>query len=127
MIETTTDQVHIQVQTNYIPERSDPSKPIFFFAYHIKISNHGEDTVQLKNRYWHLTDGNGNIEEVRGPGVVGNKPFIQYGESFEYTSFCPLPTEFGVMHGHFEMINEHGKKFNAKISPFRLSIPFSVN
>lgn len=127
MLETTTDQIIIAVRPNYIPERSDPSKPIYIFAYQIKITNHGEDTVQLKNRYWHITDGNGNIEEIRGPGVVGKKPFISCGETFEYTSYCPLPTEFGVMHGHFEMINEHGKKFNAKISPFRLSIPFSLN
>ena len=81
----------------------------------------------MKNRYWHITDGNSNIEEIRGPGVVGSQPFLKQGERFEYTSFCPLPTEFGVMHGYFEMINEHGKKFNAIISPFRLTIPFSVN
>ena len=127
MLETITDQVNITVQPNYIPERSDPSKPIYFFSYHITIINTGQETIQLKNRYWHITDGNGNIEEVRGPGVVGKKPFLKQGESFEYTSFCPLPTEFGVMHGHFEMIYENGKKINAKIAPFRLTIPFSVN
>ena len=74
-----------------------------------------------------VTDGEGNVEEIRGPGVVGNKPFLKNGESFEYTSFCPLPTEFGVMHGYFEMFCENGKKFNAKISPFRLTVPFSIN
>jgi len=127
MLETTTNQVHIAVKTNYIPERSELSKPIYFFSYHINITNKGEEAVQLKNRYWHITDGDGHIEEIRGPGVVGNKPFLKQGESFEYTSFCPLPTQFGVMHGHFEMICDSGKKFNAKISPFRLTVPYSVN
>jgi ApaG protein len=127
MIETKTNQIIISVQSNYISERSDPSRPAYFFAYHIAITNEGDELVQLKNRYWHITDGNGNIEEVRGPGVVGKQPFINSGELFEYTSFCPLPTEFGVMHGHFEMVYENGKKFNAKISPFRLTVPYSVN
>lgn len=127
MTKSKTSPVGIQVQPNYIPERSDPSKPIFIFSYRIKITNYGQQTIQLRNRYWHIQDGNGNIEEIRGPGVVGKKPFIKPGDSYEYTSFCPIPTEFGVMHGHFGMINEHGKKFNAKISPFRLSVPFSIN
>ena len=127
MTETKTDQIKIQVKPNYMPERSDPSRPIFFFAYHITITNEGDEPVKLKNRYWNITDGNGNIEEVRGPGVVGSQPHLKNGETFEYTSFCPLPTEFGVMHGHFEMVCDNGEKFNAKISPFRLNIPFSVN
>ncbi|MBC8346646.1 MAG: Co2+/Mg2+ efflux protein ApaG [Candidatus Marinimicrobia bacterium] len=127
MTETKTNQITIAVQPNYIPERSDPSRPVFFFAYHITITNEGNEPVKLKNRYWHITDGNGNIEEVRGPGVVGNQPYLKSGESFEYTSFCPLATEFGVMHGHFEMVYDNGKKFNAKISPFRLTVPYSVN
>ena len=127
MVETKTNQINIRVQPNYVPERSDPSRPIFFFSYHITITNDGDEPVKLKNRYWHITDGNGNIEEVRGPGVVGNQPYLKMGESFEYTSFCPLPTEFGVMHGHFEMFYDNGKKFSAKIAPFRLSVPYSFN
>ena len=127
MKKTTTNNIYISVRPSYLSERSDPSKPIYFFSYNIEIINQGDETVQLKNRYWHITDGNGNIEEIRGPGVVGSQPFLKQGERFEYTSFCPLPTEFGVMHCYFEMINEHGKNFNAIISPFRLTIPFSVN
>ena len=127
MKKTTTNNIYISVRPSYLSERSDPSKPIYFFSYNIEKKNQGDETVQLKNRYWHITDGNGNIEEIRGPGVVGSQPFLKQGERFEYTSFCPLPTEFGVMHGYFEIINEHGKKFNAIISPFRLTIPFSVN
>jgi len=122
-----TDNIQIIVEPAYLSERSDPTKPIYMFSYKIKIKNTGTETVQLKSRYWHITDGNGNVEEIRGPGVVGNQPYLKNGERFEYTSFCPLPTEFGVMHGHFEMISENGKKFNAIIKPFRLTIPYSVN
>ena len=122
-----TDNIQIIVEPAYLSERSDPTKPIYMFSYQIKIKNTGTETVQLKSRYWHITDGNGNVEEIRGPGVVGNQPYLKNGERFEYTSFCPLPTEFGVMHGHFEMISENGKKFNAIIKPFRLTIPYSVN
>ena len=122
-----TDNIQIIVEPAYLSERSDPTKPIYMFSYKIKIKNTGTEIVQLKSRYWHITDGNGNVEEIRGPGVVGNQPYLKNGERFEYTSFCPLPTEFGVMHGHFEMISENGKKFNAIIKPFRLTIPYSVN
>jgi len=127
MIKTSTRFTKIEVSPNYVPSRSDLSKPIFFFSYHIKITNISNDTIQLHSRYWNITDGNGNVEEIRGPGVVGKQPHIKSGETFEYTSYCPLPTNFGVMHGYFEMINDNGTIFNAKISPFRLTTPFSVN
>ena len=121
------NRIKIIVKPQYVPEQSDPVHSYYVFAYHITITNQGEHTSQLLSRYWHITDGQGNVEDIHGPGVVGKTPTLQPGESFEYTSFCPLPTEFGVMHGYFEMTNEHGKKFNAIISPFRLTIPFSVN
>ena len=127
MIKTSTKFTKIEVSPNYVPSRSDLSKPIFFFSYHIKITNISNDTIQLHSRYWNITDGNGNVEEIRGPGVVGRQPHIKSGETFEYTSYCPLPTNFGVMHGYFEMINDNGTIFNAKISPFRLATPFSLN
>ena len=127
MIKTSTRFTKIEVSPNYVPSRSDLSKPIFFFSYHIKITNISNDTIQLHSRYWNITDGNGNVEEIRGPGVVGRQPHIKSGETFEYTSYCPLPTNFGVMHGYFEMINDNGTIFNAKISPFRLSTPHSIN
>ena len=127
MIKTSTRFTKIEVSPNYVPSRSDLSKPIFFFSYHIKITNISNDTIQLHSRYWNITDGNVNVEEIRGPGVVGRQPHIKSGETFEYTSYCPLPTNFGVMHGYFEMINDNGTIFNAKISPFRLTTPFSVN
>ena len=127
MIKTITRFPKIEVSPNYVHSRSALSKPIFFFSYHIKITNISNDTIQLHSRYWNITDGNGNVEEIRGPGVVGRQPHIKSGETFEYTSYCPLPTNFGVMHGYFEMINDNGTIFNAKISPFRLTTPFSVN
>ena len=82
-----TDNIQIIVEPAYLPERSDPTKPIYMFSYQIKIENTGTETVQLKSRYWHITDGNGNVEEIRGPGVVGNQPYLKNGERFEYTSF----------------------------------------
>ena len=121
------NDLEILTKSEFLPEYSSNEKALFLFSYKIKIKNTGTETVQLKSRYWHITDGNGNVEEIRGPGVVGNQPYLKNGERFEYTSFCPLPTEFGVMHGHFEMICENGKKFNAIIKPFRLTIPYSVN
>ena len=127
MIKTNSKSISIEVSPNYLPSRSDLSKPIFFFSYSILIKNTSGETVQLRSRYWNITDGNGNVEEIRGPGVVGKQPFIKNGEIFEYTSYCPLPTDFGVMHGYFEMITDNGKKIKAKIAPIRLSIPHSVN
>ena len=127
MSNTLTKGIRIQVESEYVPLRSDPTKPIYFFAYHITITNESDNTIQLMSRYWHITDSNGNVEEVRGPGVVGKQPSLKAGEAFEYTSFCPLPTEFGVMHGVFHMAPVDGDAFEARIKPFKLAIPFSVN
>lgn len=122
-----TKGINIQVEPEYIPQRSDPTKPIYCFAYHITITNESEKIIQLISRYWHITDSNGNVEEIRGPGVVGKQPRLKAGESFEYTSFCPLQTEFGVMYGDFRMVRDSGDSFNARIKPFKLAVPFSVN
>ncbi len=122
-----TKGINIQVEPEYIPQRSDPTKPIYYFAYHITITNESEKIIQLISRYWHITDSNGNVEEIRGPGVVGKQPKLKKGELFKYTSFCPLPTEFGVMYGAFRMVRDSGDSFNARIKPFKLAVPFSVN
>lgn len=127
MSNTKTKGIRINVKPEYLPRRSDPTKPIYFFAYHITITNESDDNIQLVSRYWHITDSNGNIEEIRGPGVVGKQPNLEAGESFRYTSFCPLPTEFGVMYGKFQMVRSDGVSFNARIKPFKLAVPFSVN
>ena len=125
--EATTRGIHVAVHSNYVPERSQPSLGRWFFSYRIRISNRGSVQVQLLNRHWVITDAHGQIEEVRGPGVIGEQPVMAPGESFEYTSFCPLTTPFGTMEGSYEMVTEEGDRFWAKIGIFTLSQPLAVN
>lgn len=113
--------VKVEVETQYIVERSDPERNIYFFAYHIRITNEGEETVQLISRHWIITNAEGKTEEVQGPGVVGEQPSLEPGESFEYSSFCPLNTSTGTMHGTYQMVTEDGKSFEATIPPFTLA------
>ncbi|MGH8442591.1 MAG: Co2+/Mg2+ efflux protein ApaG [Nevskiaceae bacterium] len=128
MSDTTTRGVRVQVRPRFIPEQSDPDNGQWLFAYHITIRNDGGDTVQLISRHWVITDGEGKVEEVRGPGVVGYQPVLKPGEEFEYTSGCPLTTPVGTMHGEFNMIVAgSGEKFDAKIEPFRLAVPKALN
>jgi len=119
--------VEITVKPNYVPERSNPVRSYYFFSYHITILNRGNKQVQLLSRYWHITDGQGNTEDVHGPGVIGEQPKLLPGENFEYTSFCPLPTPMGFMEGSFRMIDDTGKEFDAIIKPFRLVAPQVLN
>ena len=121
------NNINIKVVTNFIKDRSSPTIPVYMFSYNIEIKNNQETEVQLISRYWHITDGNNRIEEVRGLGVVGKQPIIQPNKIFKYSSFCPLRTPFGVMHGSFQMKNIKGIQFNALISPFRLIIPEHLN
>jgi len=119
--------VRIRVQSEYSADQSAPAKNQWFFLYTVTISNEGSETVQLLTRHWIITDGTGHIEEVRGPGVVGKQPTIKPGESFEYTSGCPLSTPFGVMEGTYQMVTQSGDRFDAKIAPFTLSEPYTVH
>jgi len=126
--DTTTRGVRIMVRPRFIPEQSDPDNGQWLFAYHITISNTGEHTVQLISRHWVITNGEGKVEEVRGPGVVGYQPVLKPGEQFEYTSGCPLTTPVGTMHGEFNMVlPDSGEKFDARIDPFRLAVPKALN
>ena len=127
MSDTTTRGVRVTVRSEYVPERSSPADAQYFFAYRIRISNAGEDTVQLLSRHWVITDGAGQVEHVRGPGVVGEQPVLEPGESFEYTSFCPLPTPIGSMHGSYQMVTAGGSTFDAEIAPFSLAVPSAIN
>ena len=127
MSDTTTRGVRVEVQSSYVPERSAPRDSRYFFAYKIRISNRSEETVQLLSRHWVITDGDGNVEHVRGPGVVGEQPVLEPGESFEYTSFCPLPTPIGSMHGTYQMVTPGGSSFDAEIAPFSLAVPHALN
>jgi ApaG protein len=126
--DTTTRGVRILVRPRFIPEQSDPDNLQWLFAYHITIRNDGPQTVQLVSRHWIITDGEGKVEEVRGPGVVGYQPILKPGEEFEYTSGCPLATPVGTMHGELNMVvPDSGEKFDAKIEPFRLAVPKALN
>lgn len=127
MSDTTTRGVRIQVEPEYLPHQSHPRGGLWMFAYHIRIANEGSETVQLLSRHWIITDANGKVEEVKGPGVVGQQPVLKQSESFEYTSGCPLSTPMGTMHGSFQMVTSKGERFDAQIKPFTLAEPYSLN
>ena len=99
----------------------------WFFLYTVTISNESDAVVQLISRHWIITDGYGDVEEVKGPGVVGEQPVLEPGQAFQYTSGCPLPTEFGTMHGTYQMATSDGDSFDAEIAPFTLSRPHAVH
>jgi ApaG protein len=125
--DTVTRGVRITVAPRYVPEQSEPTKSHYLFAYHVTIRNDGDETVQLMSRHWIITDGEGKVEEVRGPGVVGYQPTLKPGEQFQYTSGCPLTTPVGTMHGSYQMVTEAGEEFDAQIEPFRLAVPRALN
>ena len=125
--EQVTNKIRVNVRATYIPEHSDPEEPIYVYAYRIRITNEGEHAAQLLRRHWIITDGLGQIEEVKGRGVVGQQPTIAPGESFEYTSTCPLITQYGVMNGVYHMVDSTGAPFDVEISPFKLYIPALSN
>lgn len=125
--EAVTRGIRVVVQSEYAPDKSRPAHNEWFFLYTVRISNEGSEPVRLVTRHWVITDGTGRVEEVRGPGVVGKQPTLKPGESFEYTSGCPLPTSFGVMEGTYQMVSESGDLFDAKIAPFTLSEPYTVH
>jgi ApaG protein len=127
MSDCTTRGVRVQVAPCFHPERSDPRHSRWFFSYTVTVSNVGAEPVRLKSRHWVITDATGHEEHVRGPGVVGEQPRLAPGASFEYTSFCPLPTPFGAMRGSYRMELDHGESFDAVISPFALEDPSQVN
>jgi len=124
--EAVTRGVKVAVEPRYSPDHSDPRRSEWFFLYHVTISNQGEQPVQLISRHWVITDANGEVQEVRGPGVVGEQPRLAPGQSFEYTSGCPLSTPFGSMHGSYQMVLSDGEQFDAEIGAFSLSQPHSV-
>ena len=127
MSDTTTQGIRVEVESEYVEERSDPRRDYYFFAYHIRISNVGSDTSQLVSRTWIITDGDGKVEKVEGPGVVGEFPRLSPGQEFSYTSFCPLPTPHGVMYGTYTMRTASGATFEAAIEPFTLAVPGVIN
>ena len=122
-----TSGIRIHVDPQYDPTRSNPVEGLWFYLYTVTIRNESSQTVQLKSRHWVITDEQSRVEEVRGPGVVGEQPVLAPGESFSYTSGCPLKTATGFMHGSYRMVTQGGEEFDAEIAPFTLSETLEVN
>jgi ApaG protein len=119
----TTESIRVTVQPHYLEDQSAPAESHYVWAYQVEIANLGASTVQLLNRYWHITDASGRVQEVRGAGVVGEQPVLPPGGRFQYTSGCPLSTPSGVMVGHYEMSGEGGQRFEVAIPAFSLDSP----
>ena len=125
--DTTTRGIRVQVESFYDEDRSSPQESYYFFAYRVRVSNVGKEKARLVSREWIITDSNGEVQRVQGPGVVGEQPTLAPGEAFEYTSFCPLSTAVGTMHGSYHMVRPDGSSFEAEIAPFSLAVPHAVN
>ncbi len=124
MYTATTRSIEVKVEPVYLDEQSEPDDGRYVWAYHVQIENRGGEQVQLLNRYWHITDARGQVQEVRGAGVVGEQPTLKPGEAYEYTSGCPLSTPSGIMQGSYEMVTSGGEHFDIEIPPFSLDSPF---
>ena len=127
MSDTTTNGIRVQVTTKYLPERSSPRDNEYWFAYFIRISNVGAETAKLLTRHWVITNTDGEEEEVRGEGVVGEQPVLAPGAFYNYNSFCHLKTPVGTMHGEYTMVTPGGETFEARIAPFTLAVPNALN
>ena len=124
--EKVTNGIRILVNSFYIPEQSEPTADVYFFAYRVEIKNESNEQVQLISRHWLINDGHGKVQEVRGPGVVGEQPILLPGERFVYSSFCPLSTPVGSMEGTYQMVTSNREQFNAAVGLFDLAMPTSV-
>jgi ApaG protein len=125
--EAVTHDIRVEVLSRYSPENSRTLQNAWVFGYTVRITNQGSETVQLISRHWIITDALDNTEEVRGPGVVGQQPVLAPGESFKYSSWCPLKTPTGMMHGTYQMAREGGSQFDIEIAPFALRAPYTVH
>lgn len=122
-----TQGIRVTTTTVYVPSKSVPAARRYVFAYTIRIANEGTAAAQLMTRHWIITDSTGKVEEVRGPGVVGQQPLLGPGEHFEYTSGCVLETPRGTMRGTYQMVRPDGRSFDADIAAFELAMPHSLN
>ncbi|HEV2364084.1 MAG TPA: Co2+/Mg2+ efflux protein ApaG [Caulobacteraceae bacterium] len=113
----------VRVKPEFLPDRSDPEQSRWAWAYTIEVENHGAETAQLLSRHWIITDARNHVEEVRGPGVVGEQPILKPGEAFRYTSGCPLETSSGAMRGSYQMVSSAGETFEIDIPEFSLHLP----
>ena len=119
----TTRSIKVVVKPFYLEDQSSPPEDHYVWAYHVRIENHGPETVQLRRRHWRITDALGRMQEVKGAGVVGEQPILKPGEAFEYTSGCPLETPFGSMRGTYQCVAEDGTHFDVPIAEFLLTVP----
>lgn len=126
MYEMITRGVRITVNPVYLDNQSEPERNHFVWAYQVKIVNEGDETVQLLTRHWKITDSRGQLQEVQGPGVVGEQPVLRPGEAFEYTSGTPLSTPSGIMAGIYQMQAESGEMFDAVVPAFSLDSPWQA-
>lgn len=125
--EAITNDIRVEVMSRFSPENSRPGQSAWVFEYTVRITNQGSDTVQLLSRHWIITDALERKEEVQGPGVVGEQPVLRPGESFKYSSWCPLQTPTGTMHGTYQMVGSSGEQFDIAIAPFGLRAPYTVH
>jgi ApaG protein len=125
--EAVTNNVRVEVESQFAPDHSQPFQQHWFFHYTVTITNEGDEAVQLLSRHWWVTDAAGQTDEYKGPGVVGEQPVLAPGESFSYTSGCPLKTSHGVMRGTYSMVGENGDHFDVEIAPFALHEPYTVH
>lgn len=123
MYSAVTRNIEVSVEPFYLADRSDPDEGRYVWGYRVTIDNQSDEAVKLLSRYWHITDGAGHVEEVRGPGVVGEQPELDPGDSYQYMSGCPLPTPSGIMVGRYTMRNAHGDTFDVAIPAFSLDLP----
>jgi len=123
MTNITDNLIKVDVETQYVEGESNPENNRYVFSYTITIRNEGETAARLMTRHWIITDANGQVQEVRGEGVVGEKPHLNPGEGFKYTSGTILETPVGTMQGSYQMVTDDGEQFEAEIDPFRLSVP----
>ncbi|MBV6285707.1 Co2+/Mg2+ efflux protein ApaG [Pseudomonas aegrilactucae] len=120
-------QIDVSVVTRFLKEQSDPENDRFAFAYTITVQNNGSVPAKLMSRHWKITNGNGQVEEVSGPGVIGQQPLIEPGQSHTYSSGAVLSTKVGTMQGSYQMFADDGIRFDATIKPFRLAVPGSLH
>jgi ApaG protein len=126
MYEKTTRGIVVRVTPTFLADQSAPDENYYVWAYQVKIENAGATTVQLRDRHWRITDARGRQQEVRGPGVVGEQPVLEPGQSFEYTSGTPLPTPSGIMVGSYGMETPDGARFDVAIPAFSLDSPHEI-
>ena len=125
MYSATTRSIRVTVEPVYLEDQSSPGDNRYVWAYHVRIENLGDITVQLRTRHWRITDALGRSQEVKGAGVIGEQPVLGPGKAFEYTSGTPLPTASGIMAGTYQMEAESGERFDVAIPAFSLDSPFS--